>query len=203
MCLREPNGWWGYDGTTSHQAKTSRVCSRQFKKEDFVNNPGKLRRSKKGAVPALFSWNNFQIPAPRASVWERRPRAESLPPVHDINSEEEMEVAILAPDHDYFLTPTTTMIADQFAEENDTLRQKVKELEQQIQALQQLQSCFGLKHFAGLDEDIRQSHKSCTWVNVKMGYTWQNVAPLKVHLTRVFSFKYTSNIKSKSTVLYD
>lgn len=87
-------------------------------------------------------------------MWERRPRADSPPPVHDIDSEEEMEVATLAPDHDYCITPTTAMVSDKFAEENDTLRQKVKELELQIQALQ-LQSCFGLKRFAGSDEDIR------------------------------------------------
>uniref|UniRef100_A0A3B3RDS7 Si:dkey-60a16.1 n=1 Tax=Paramormyrops kingsleyae TaxID=1676925 RepID=A0A3B3RDS7_9TELE len=135
--------------------KTSRVCSRHFKKDDFINKPGKLRRLKKGAVPALFSWNNFQIPALRASVWERRPRAESPPPpVHDIGSEEEMEVATLAPDRDYCLSRTTARVAGQLAEENDALREKVKELELQIQALQ-LSSCFGLRRFAGSDEDIR------------------------------------------------
>lgn len=132
-------------------SRNSRVCSRHFKKDDFISKPGKLRRLKKGAVPSLFSWNNFQIPAPRLSVWERRPRAESPPPlVHDI----EMEVATLAPDHDYCVTHTTAMVADQLAEENDMLRQKVKELELQIQTLQ-LQSRFGLRRFAGSDEDIR------------------------------------------------
>lgn len=35
-------------------SKMSRVCSRHFKKEDFVDNLGKLRRLKKVAVPALF-----------------------------------------------------------------------------------------------------------------------------------------------------
>lgn len=59
---------------------------------------------------------------------------ESPRPVHDIDSEGGIEVATLAPEHDYCLTPTTTMIADQLAEENDTPRQKVKELELQIQA---------------------------------------------------------------------
>uniref|UniRef100_A0A3B3HDE6 THAP domain-containing protein 1 n=1 Tax=Oryzias latipes TaxID=8090 RepID=A0A3B3HDE6_ORYLA len=48
-------------------SKTSRVCSRHFQKGDFVNNPGKLRKLKKGAIPTLFSWNDFQIPAPRAN----------------------------------------------------------------------------------------------------------------------------------------
>uniref|UniRef100_A0A8C7X3F7 THAP domain-containing protein 1 n=1 Tax=Oryzias sinensis TaxID=183150 RepID=A0A8C7X3F7_9TELE len=48
--------------------KTSRVCSRHFQKGDFVNNPRKLRKLKKGAIPTFFSWNDFQIPAPRASV---------------------------------------------------------------------------------------------------------------------------------------
>uniref|UniRef100_A0A8C7WRT9 THAP domain-containing protein 1 n=1 Tax=Oryzias sinensis TaxID=183150 RepID=A0A8C7WRT9_9TELE len=49
-------------------SKMSHVCSRHFQKGDFVNNPGKLRKLKKGAIPTLFSWNDFQIPAPRASV---------------------------------------------------------------------------------------------------------------------------------------
>uniref|UniRef100_A0A3B3BY40 THAP domain-containing protein 1 n=1 Tax=Oryzias melastigma TaxID=30732 RepID=A0A3B3BY40_ORYME len=44
-------------------SKTSRVCSRHFQKGDFVNNPGKLRKLKKGAIPTLFSWNDFQIPS--------------------------------------------------------------------------------------------------------------------------------------------
>uniref|UniRef100_A0A3B3I0M3 THAP domain-containing protein 1 n=1 Tax=Oryzias latipes TaxID=8090 RepID=A0A3B3I0M3_ORYLA len=48
-------------------SKTSRVCSRHFQKGDFVNNPGKLRKLKKGAIPTLFSWNDFQIPAPRCT----------------------------------------------------------------------------------------------------------------------------------------
>uniref|UniRef100_A0A3P9I010 THAP domain-containing protein 1 n=1 Tax=Oryzias latipes TaxID=8090 RepID=A0A3P9I010_ORYLA len=42
-------------------SKTSRVCSRHFQKGDFVNNPGKLRKLKKGAIPTLFSWKDFQI----------------------------------------------------------------------------------------------------------------------------------------------
>ncbi|XP_023659192.2 uncharacterized protein [Paramormyrops kingsleyae] len=65
-----------------------------------------------------------------------------------------MEVATLAPDHDYCLSRTTARVAGQLAEENDALREKVKELELQIQALQ-LSSCFGLRRFAGSDEDIR------------------------------------------------
>ncbi|RVE66312.1 hypothetical protein OJAV_G00106060 [Oryzias javanicus] len=65
-----------------------------------------------------------------------------------------MELDTLAPDHDYCITPTTAMVADQLAEENDTLRQKVKELDLHTEALQP-RSCFGLKRFEGSDEDIR------------------------------------------------
>ncbi|XP_023805937.1 uncharacterized protein LOC111946626 [Oryzias latipes] len=180
-------------------SKTSRVCSRHFQKGDFVNNPGKLRKLKKGAIPTLFSWNDFQIPAPRASVWERRPRPDSPPPpVHDINSEEEMELDTLAPDHDYCITPTTAMVADQLAEENDTLCQKVKELELHIEALQ-LRSCFGLKRFAGSDEDIRFYTRFHSYDHL-MAF-WRLIEPATSRMIRVTSVarEASASVAEKTT----
>ncbi|XP_063767448.1 uncharacterized protein LOC134883163 [Eleginops maclovinus] len=167
-------------------SKVTRVCSRHFIKDDFVVNPGKLRRLKKGTVPALFAWNNFQVPTPRASVWERRPRAES-PPL--VDPEEEMEVAPLAPDHDYCLTQTTAMIADQLAEENESLHQKMKEMELQIEALQ-LRSCFGLRRYAGSDEDIRFYTRFHSYDHL-MAF-WRLIEPATSRMIRVTSAKETS-----------
>ena len=55
--------------------KHTRVCSRHFKKTDIDVTVSGRRRVKKGAIPVLFSWNGYQLPAPRPSVWERRPQA--------------------------------------------------------------------------------------------------------------------------------
>uniref|UniRef100_A0A8D0D7P1 THAP domain-containing protein 1 n=1 Tax=Sander lucioperca TaxID=283035 RepID=A0A8D0D7P1_SANLU len=49
---------------------STRVCSVNFLPGDFVGP----RRLNKGAVPCLFAWNNFSLPAPRLNVWQCRPR---------------------------------------------------------------------------------------------------------------------------------
>ncbi|XP_041708291.2 uncharacterized protein LOC121542809 isoform X3 [Coregonus clupeaformis] len=60
----------------------TRVCSRHFLSEDVIEppTPAGRRRLKKGAVPVLFQWNNFSLPAPRPGVWERteRPNTEGI-----------------------------------------------------------------------------------------------------------------------------
>ncbi|CAM4596433.1 unnamed protein product [Leuciscus chuanchicus] len=75
----------------------TRVCSRQFQSEDVIEppTPAGRRRLKKGAVPVLFQWNNFSLPAPRPRVWERteRPNTETT---HDPSVELDYP-----PDHDY------------------------------------------------------------------------------------------------------
>ena len=53
----------------------TRVCSRHLKKDVREPASEKGRRLlKKGAIPALFEWNNFSLPPVRTSVWERRDR---------------------------------------------------------------------------------------------------------------------------------
>ncbi|KAL2102064.1 hypothetical protein ACEWY4_003825 [Coilia grayii] len=98
-----------------------------------------------------------------------------------------MEVATLAPDHDYCVTHTTAMVADQLAEENDMLRQKVKELEIQIQTLQlqSLQSRFGLRRFAGSDEDIRFYTRFHSYDHL-MAF-WRLIEPATSRMIRVTS----------------
>lgn len=64
------------------------------------------------------------------------------------------EKEVVHRDHAYCVTPTTALVTHQLADENEALRRKVEELQQQVQSLQ-LQSRFGLQHLQGSDEDIR------------------------------------------------
>ena len=79
----------------------ARVCSRHFKKEDIREPTSQKGRRllKKGAVPALFEWNNFSLPPPRPGVWEGRqrpPPKERLPESADASGQD---------DHDYTVGP--------------------------------------------------------------------------------------------------
>lgn len=49
--------------------RTTTVCSRDFVSQDVIQ--GGRRRLKEGAVPTLFAWNDYSLPAARPSVWER------------------------------------------------------------------------------------------------------------------------------------
>ncbi|KAI4899167.1 hypothetical protein NFI96_031704, partial [Prochilodus magdalenae] len=131
-----------------------RVFSRHFNTGDFVVTAVGKRKPNKGAVPCLFAWNDYSMPAPRLNVWQRRPRC-PFPVLAASDTDQEMEVQI-APDHDYSATPTTSAMADALANENEALRRKRQELQHQLEA-SQLQSRFGLQRLAGSDEDIRRS----------------------------------------------
>ena len=132
--------------------QSTRVCSRHFNTGDFVVTAVGKRKLNKGAVPCLFAWNDYSMPAPRLNVWQRRPRCPS-PVLAASDTDQEMEVQI-APDHDYSVTPTTSAMADALANENEALKRKRQELQHQLEA-SQLQSRFGLQRLAGSDEDIR------------------------------------------------
>uniref|UniRef100_A0A3B1IMF5 THAP domain-containing protein 1 n=1 Tax=Astyanax mexicanus TaxID=7994 RepID=A0A3B1IMF5_ASTMX len=43
----------------------TRVCGRHFQPGDFAVTAGGLRRLQSGAVPLLFSWNEYTLPTPR------------------------------------------------------------------------------------------------------------------------------------------
>uniref|UniRef100_A0A3B1JQQ6 THAP domain-containing protein 1 n=1 Tax=Astyanax mexicanus TaxID=7994 RepID=A0A3B1JQQ6_ASTMX len=49
----------------------TRVCGRRFQPGDFAVTAGGLRRLQSGAIPLLFSWNEYTLPTPRQNVWER------------------------------------------------------------------------------------------------------------------------------------
>uniref|UniRef100_A0A667YBL2 THAP-type domain-containing protein n=1 Tax=Myripristis murdjan TaxID=586833 RepID=A0A667YBL2_9TELE len=118
--------------------KNTRVCSRHFK------------RLKKGTVPVYFSWNGYKLPAPRPSVWERRPRAEFLAPESDSDSKMETE---MAPDHAYCVVPPTGARASNLADENEALRRQIRELQQQLEVLKPRQH-FGIERLSASDEDV-------------------------------------------------
>lgn len=144
-----------------------RLYSRHFHTGDFTVTAGGQRRLNKGAVPSLFVWNDYTIPAPRLNVWECRPRCPS-PDLAASDSDSEMEVQI-APDHDYSLTPTTSVMADDLANENEALKRKIQELQNQLET-SQLQSRIGLQRLAGSDEDIRFSTRlvHVFWNSIKL-----------------------------------
>uniref|UniRef100_A0A3Q1HZH2 THAP domain-containing protein 1 n=1 Tax=Acanthochromis polyacanthus TaxID=80966 RepID=A0A3Q1HZH2_9TELE len=132
--------------------KSTRVCCRHFKPDDFYVTAGGLRKLKKGVIPLYFEWNGYELPAPRPSVWDQRTRVEI--PVPESDSDAEMETASEAEtDHDYCLVPETGARASDLADKNEALRRRIGELEQQLEALE-LRQCFGIERLYGSDEDM-------------------------------------------------
>lgn len=128
----------------------TRVCGRHFKQEDFISTTKGCRKLVQGAVPCLFEWNNFCLSAPRRNVWERCPKRPSPPP-SETGSDGEMEVSLPLEDSEISMPAAAP---SELVEEIETWKQKVQELQQQIETLQ-LQSRFGLERLVGSDEDIR------------------------------------------------
>ena len=132
-------------------SKHSRVCSRHFKQTDFQVTAKGLRRLKKGTVPVLFAWNGYELPAPRPSVWDRRPRAESPPPEPDSDSEMETE---MPPDHEYCVVPQTGARANDLVDENEALRLQIRELQQKLEVVD-LRPRFGIERLSTSDVKVR------------------------------------------------
>lgn len=139
--------------------ESTRVCSRHFITDDFLLSEGVKRRLKTGAVPCLFEWNNFTLPAPRLNVWQRQPRPSSPDP-HPADAE--TTTPPLPPvqlDHPYSVTMKP--VNYDLLLENEALRNKVTEYERVMEGMRlqmesmQLHSRFGLHHLVGSDEDIR------------------------------------------------
>ncbi|KAK0155174.1 THAP domain-containing protein 2 [Merluccius polli] len=132
--------------------KNTRVCSSHFKETDVVVTGGGLKRLQKGAIPVLFTWNEFQLPTTRPSVWERCQRPES--PTPDSDSASEME--IVAPDHDYCVVSETGVRATtaDLVDANEALHQRIRELQLQVEGLQ-LRQRFGINRVMGSDDNVR------------------------------------------------
>uniref|UniRef100_A0A3B3UUJ4 THAP domain-containing protein 1 n=1 Tax=Poecilia latipinna TaxID=48699 RepID=A0A3B3UUJ4_9TELE len=110
----------------------TRVCSRHFKREDIQEPESEIgrRRLKKGAVPALFQWNNFSLPLPRPGVWERRKR----PLPEDSEEEANPPANVYTKEHDYASAPDPAVV-DLVLEENNALREEIRQLRKQMESL--------------------------------------------------------------------
>ncbi|XP_063734613.1 uncharacterized protein LOC134861367 [Eleginops maclovinus] len=173
--------------------KHSKVCSRHFKSTDFVVTAGGLRKLQKGSVPVLFSWNGFELSAPRPSVWERRPRPDVESP--DV-SDNEMEIAAVATDHDYSVLPQTVIRASDLVEDKEALRRRILELEQQIEGLH-LRQRFGLHRLTASDDSIRFYTRFASYQHFQA--FWRLVEPaVKSKMVRITSSKTASNSSSSS-----
>jgi len=131
-----------YNLAISHH---TRVCSQRFVSEE-VTEPtevGGRRRLKPDAIPVLFPWNSYSLGMRKLGVWERRERPESV----------ETAGPICANDNDYCTSPDPACV-DLVLSENESLRDKIVQLRQQLEQLS-LKQCFGLQRFAGSDRDIR------------------------------------------------
>ena len=126
--------------------RTTTVCSRHFVSTDVIQ--GGRRRLKEGAVPVLFAWNNYSLPAVRPSVWERTQRPED-----ESTEEEEMDVELLLQCHDYDAKPEPSSL-DIACEKIEAQQQVIEELQKRLAEVTLKQS-FGLERFLASDDDIR------------------------------------------------
>lgn len=172
--------------------KNTRVCGRHFKGTDFVVTTGGLRRLQKGSVPVLFSWNGYELPPPRPSVWERRPRPES-PDVSDY----EMEIAEVATDHDDPVEPQTDTRASDLADDNEALRRRIMDLERQIEGLHLWQR-FGMHRLGESDDNIRFYTRFASYQHFQA--FWELVEPAaNSKMVRITSSKTASNSSSSGS----
>uniref|UniRef100_A0A3B3HE24 THAP-type domain-containing protein n=2 Tax=Oryzias latipes TaxID=8090 RepID=A0A3B3HE24_ORYLA len=129
----------------------TRVCSRHFNKDDVrepLSETGR-RLLNKGAVPALFEWNNFTLPTSRPGVWERRER----PPPMTEDDGDAGEKADIPMDHDY-ASASDPAVVDLALDDNMSLRDEILKLREHVEKLTMNQR-FGIHRFAASDKDIR------------------------------------------------
>ncbi|KAJ7991283.1 hypothetical protein DPEC_G00295720 [Dallia pectoralis] len=109
--------------------------------------PAGRRLLKKGAVPLLFQWNNYSLPAPWPGVWERteRPNTEST---DDPSVESDPP-----PDHNYCDIAEPAAL-DMSLDRNGELHVEITRLQKLIEEIT-ISSKFCLERFAGSVDDIR------------------------------------------------
>ncbi|XP_028326671.1 histone-lysine N-methyltransferase SETDB1-B-like isoform X3 [Gouania willdenowi] len=118
----------------------TRVCSCHFLPADMKepSYPQGRRRLRSGAVPVLFEWNNYSLPASRSGVWEQRERPDSNVPYPDHNYCSSAEPGAL----DLALS-----VIEEVRAENAALHRQKEEMA--------ISNKFGSERFAASDEDIR------------------------------------------------
>lgn len=132
---------------------SSRVCSRHFQATDLIQpqTTDGRRRLKKGAIPVLFHWNNYSVPAPRLAVWERteRPTLEDL--TNDLMTVDDSPLK--NNDHDYCGTAEPAAL-DLSLQCNEDLLLEIERLRQQLEDVT-INNKFCLERFSASDDDIR------------------------------------------------
>uniref|UniRef100_A0A3Q2D818 THAP domain-containing protein 1 n=1 Tax=Cyprinodon variegatus TaxID=28743 RepID=A0A3Q2D818_CYPVA len=135
--------------------RETRVCIRHFLLDDLLQTPRGKRCLKKGAFPVLFEWNNYSLPVPRPSVWERRPREEETKsPAAAAPTVDCLEMVFVAPEHDYCVSPASGVMIHELVMQNKALQKQVQMLQFEVQWLQ-LRTRFCLERFKCSDDDIR------------------------------------------------
>ena len=119
--------------------RTTTVCSRHFVSTDVID--GGRRRLKEGAVPMLFTWNGYSLPAARPGVCERAQRPE-----------DSMDVDVLLQCHDYAKPELSAL--DMACEKIEAQQQVIEELRKRVEEVTLKQS-FALERFSASDDDIR------------------------------------------------
>ncbi|XP_068593887.1 uncharacterized protein ftr97 [Cebidichthys violaceus] len=154
----------------------TRVCSRHFVSRAV--SQGGRRRLERGAVPELFAWNDYSLPAARPTVCETTHRPEGEP-----TGEIEMDVGLLLRCHDYHANPEASSLY--------TAREKIEAQRQEIQALRKrlhevtLKQSFGLERFLASDDDIRFYTRFASYRHLQA--FWRHIEPATSRMVRVGS----------------
>ena len=117
---------------TSH----SKVCSRHFTENQLIppKSLGGKRRLQKGSVPVLFKWNDYSIPPPRSSVWDRVSRPD--------NHEDDDVESFMESLNDGEL-PDTEPTLDMAMNKIKILEEEMESLKREMEGMK-LQSSFGV-----------------------------------------------------------
>ncbi|KAK7930417.1 hypothetical protein WMY93_006812 [Mugilogobius chulae] len=169
----------------------ARVCSRHFKSDDLIepSAPSGRRRLKKGAVPVLFEWNNYSLPATRPSVWDRRER----PPTPDAPEEEPVMDIDLA-DHDYCSSAEPAAL-DLALDETSALRAENAQLRAQMEAMT-IRCKFGLERFSSSDEQIRLYTRFASYARLMSFWSQiESALPGLVRVTRARTALHTEDVR--------
>ncbi|CAM4620187.1 unnamed protein product [Leuciscus chuanchicus] len=152
--------------------RTTTVCSRHFVSTDVIQ--GGRRHLREGAVPVLFAWNDYSLPA--ASVWERRPRPED-----EGTEKENMDVELLLQCHDYDAKPEPSAL-DIAYEKIETQQLLIEELQKRLEEVTLKQS-FGLERFSASDDDIRFYTRFASYRHLQA--FWRQIEPATSRIVRV------------------
>ncbi|KAK7144577.1 hypothetical protein R3I94_010866 [Phoxinus phoxinus] len=172
----------------------SKVCSLHFTPEEIIQpkTPEGKRQLKKGAVPVLFQWNDYSIPSPRLSVWDRVNKLQ--PELASVEDGQHMDCTPAA-DHDYSSVPEPAFM-DSAIDENTKLKEENYSLKKEIQELK-ISCKFGLQRFAHSDDDIRFYTRFPSYHNLML--FWRLVEPSVHKMVRASRAKAAEKLNEAVT----